>query len=67
MPVDTNQRKRGNKMPMKRGYGKKTIASNISREIKRGHPPKQAVAMAYASARASAPKSMKSKFNPPKK
>lgn len=44
-------------MPMKKGYGKKTISSNIAREIRRGHKPKQAVAMAYASARASAPKS----------
>lgn len=54
-------------MPMKKGYGKKTISENISREVKRGHPVKQAVAMAYASARASAPKSMKAKFDPPKK
>lgn len=54
-------------MPLKRGYGKKTISENIAREIRAGYPPKQAVAIAYASARKSAPKSMKSKFNPPKK
>lgn len=54
-------------MPMKKGYGKKTIAYNISTEIRKGHPMKQAVAMAYSEARASAPKSMKAKFNPPKK
>ena len=56
-----------NNMAMKKGYGKKTISENIAREIRRGHPPKQAVAMAYSSARASAPKALKSRFNPPKK
>jgi hypothetical protein len=54
-------------MPMKKGYGKKTISENIAREIRAGYPPKQAAAMAYASARASAPKGLKARFNPPKK
>jgi hypothetical protein len=54
-------------MAMKKGYGKKTIAYNIATEIRRGHPMGQAVAMAYSEARESAPKSMKAKFNPPKK
>jgi len=54
-------------MPLKRGYGKKTISENIAREIRAGYPPKQAAAIAYSSARASAPKSMKSRFDPPKK
>ena len=54
-------------MPLKRGYGKKTISENIAREVRAGYPQKQAVAIAFASARKSAPKSMKSRFNPPKK
>jgi hypothetical protein len=49
-------------MPMKKGYGKKTISKNIAKEVKAGHPVKQAVAMAYSSARASAPRALKSKF-----
>lgn len=54
-------------MPMKKGYGKKTISENIAREIRAGYPPKQAAAIAFSSARMSAPKSIKSRFNPPKK
>lgn len=41
-------------MPLKKGYGKKTISKNIKREIKAGKPPKQAVAIALGSARKSA-------------
>ena len=40
-------------MPMLKGYSKDTISKNISREIKRGHPRKQAVAMSLESARRS--------------
>jgi len=40
-------------MPLKKGYGKKTIASNIKRELKAGKPRKQAIAIALASARKS--------------
>lgn len=40
-------------MPLKKGYGKKTISANIRAEIKAGYPQKQAIAMALSSARKS--------------
>ena len=37
-------------MPMLKGSSRKTISENIRREVHKGHPQKQAIAMALASA-----------------
>lgn len=54
-------------MPLKRGYGKKTIASNIAAEIRAGRSPEQAAAIAYSVARESAPKSKRGSLMPKNK
>jgi hypothetical protein len=43
-------------MPMKKGYGKKTVAKNIRTEMAAGKPQKQAVAIALNMAKKSKPK-----------
>lgn len=54
-------------MPLKRGYGKKTIAGNIATEVRSGRPVKQAVAIAYSVARKAAPKAKRAMFTKPRR
>lgn len=49
-------------MPLKRGYGAKTISRNIKTEMRAGRPQKQAIAIALSVAREAAPKNLKAKF-----
>lgn len=54
-------------MPLKKGYGEKTIAKNIKTELKSGRPQAQAVAIALSVARKAAPKDQKYRFTQKKK
>lgn len=51
-------------MPLKQGYSKKSISSNISKEMKAGMPQKQAVAVALNTARTAAKKAGKPSKGP---
>ena len=42
-------------MPLKKGYGKRTVSKNIKAEMKAGKPQKQAVAIALSTAARSKP------------
>ena len=42
-------------MPLKKGYGKKTISKNIKAEMKANKPQKQAIAIALSTAARSKP------------
>lgn len=46
-------------MPLKKGYSKKSVSSNIGKEIASGKPKKQAVAIALSVARDAAKKAGK--------
>ena len=54
-------------MPLKKGYGEKTIAKNIKTEMKSGYPQAQAVAIALDVARRAAPRNQKYRFTENKK
>jgi len=54
-------------MPLTKGYSQKSISSNISKEMKKGMPQKQAIAVALSTARTAAMKAGKPGKAPKKK
>lgn len=54
-------------MPLKKGYSKKAVSSNIKTEMAAGKPQKQAVAIAMNTAREAAKKAGKPSKTPAKK
>lgn len=48
-------------MPLKKGKGKKTFSKNVSERVRAGHPPKQALAVAYAQSRKASASGYKTK------
>lgn len=54
-------------MPLKKGYSKKSVSSNISKEMHAGKPQKQAVAIALETARRAAMKAGKPSKAPRRK
>lgn len=48
-------------MPLKKGYSRKSISSNIKNEMKRGRPQKQAIAIALETARRAKKKARRKK------
>lgn len=51
-------------MPLKKGYSKASVSKNISMEMKKGMPQKQAVAVALSTARTAAMKAGKPSKGP---
>jgi len=51
-------------MPLTKGYSKASVSKNISKEMKAGKPPRQAVAVALNTARTAAKKAGKPSKGP---